>query len=85
MENEHIEIELPAAMVVGIAKERRCAVFLIICAVIFVLGITFTLSGVGAKTAYKASDADQQWDDISVFHNNACSPINSTSFLDHDE
>lgn len=26
MQNEHIEIELPAAMVVGIAKERRCAV-----------------------------------------------------------
>ncbi len=34
--------------------------FLIICAVIFVLGIAFTLSGVGVKNAHKVSDADQE-------------------------
>jgi hypothetical protein len=59
--------------------------FFTICGAVLFLGVAFTLSGVGTKTAYKASDADLQWDEETVWSNNACSPINSISFLDHDD
>lgn len=34
--------------------------FLIICAVLFVLGVAFTLSGAGIKNAHKVSVADRE-------------------------
>jgi len=57
--------------------------FLIVCGVIFVLGVGLKMSGWGIDTAQKLSDADREWDRSGIYRNHDFPP--TCSFLHKDE